>query len=135
MAPESKPGSVQGKDQLGAARRGFQLDKIRWAWPNPKGEGLQKLNPHEHIAGVLNAVGNAAQNGHRAWEGLLQQGIRSTPFCKVEFPKAWGGKGRQASQVEEQGEPARTAVVSTRYSTNSGTRVYCFVLSVSKCVA
>lgn len=123
MAPESK----LGKDQPGATRGGFQVDKIRWEWPNPKGEGLSKLMPLEPIAGVLNSVGNAAQhaaqNGRRAWEGLLQQGIRSTNSCKTEFPKAWGGKAREVSQVEEQGTPTRASVVSTRYSTDSPKRV------------
>ena len=135
MAPEFKPGSVHGerKNHPGAARKGFQINKIRWEWPNAKGEGLQKLMPHEHIAGMLNAVGNAAQNGHRALEGLLQQGVRSTNFCKLEFPKAWGGKGRQVSPVEEQGESTRTAVVPPRYSTNSA-RLW-FVHGVSKCMS
>lgn len=117
MAPDSK----LGKDQPGATRGGFQVDKIRWEWPNPKGEGLSKLMPLEPIAGVLNSVGNAAQhaaqNGLRAWEGLLQQGIRSTNSCKIEFPKAWRGKAREVSQVEEQGTPTRAPVVSTSMPT------------------
>lgn len=124
MAPESKLGSasVQGRSQLGVFGKGFQVDKIRWEWPNPKGEGLQKLMSHEPIAGMLNAVGNAVQCGHRAWEGLVQQGIRSTNLCKIELPNFLRGKERQASQVrelvEEQEEPARAAVSPAKYNIN-----------------
>lgn len=131
MVAESKPGSGhgEGRKQPVVTWKGFQVENIRWEWPNPKGVGVQKLMPHEHIAGMLNAVGsaaqNATQNGHRAWEGLIQQGICSSKFCKLEFPKAWGGKGREvSSRLEEQGEPARAAAVSTRYDTESGTHVF-----------
>jgi len=119
MAPESKLGSVSdaGRNQH---RQGFQVDRIRWEWPNPKGEGLQKLMPHEHIVGMLSVVESGVKNGQRAWEGLIQQGIRSTNFCRFQLPNVWRGKGRQALQAEEEPrEPVRAAVLSTRYSASS----------------
>lgn len=124
MAPESKSDSDLGRNRLGIAREGVRVDRIRWEWPNPKGEGLQKFVPHEHIVGMLSAVENGVKNGQRGWEGLVQLGIRSTNFCRFQLPNVWRGKGRQALQTtEEQGkerrEPARTAVSSTRFSTNS----------------
>ncbi|KAG0605783.1 hypothetical protein M758_9G087400 [Ceratodon purpureus] len=124
MAPELKPGLGHGwgTNQPGFAWRGFQVENIRWEWPNPKGEGLQKLMPHEQIAGMMNAVGNAAQNGHKAWDGLVQQGIRSTKMCKLELPRVWGGKGREVpSRDEEQVEPTRAAAVPTSFVSSIST--------------
>ncbi len=111
MAPESKLDSVSdaGGNQH---RKGFQVDGIRWELPNPKGEGLQKFMPREHIVGMLTAVENGVKNRQRAWDGLLQQG---TNFFRFQLPNVWGGKGRQALQAEEEPrEPGRAAVMPTR---------------------
>lgn len=127
MAPESNSdsGSHAGKN-----RKGFQIDGIRWEWPNPKGLGLQKLVPHEQIVGMLSAVENGVKNGHRAWEGLVQQGIRSTNLCRFQLPNVWREKkGPLALQAEDQGkekrEPAGDSVLSTRYNTNSASLFFC----------
>lgn len=90
-------------------RNGFQIDRIRWEWPNPKGDGLQKLIPYEHIVGVFSVLENGVKSGQRALEG-----IRSTNFCKFQLPNASRGTGRQA---EEAREPVRAPVLSTSAST------------------
>jgi hypothetical protein len=121
MAPASQPSSVsvEGGNRLETTRKGSQVDRVFWECPNPKVPGLQKVAANEHIAGMLNAVENAVENGHRVWEARVQQGFRSAKFCKIELPNAWRWKGRQASQGNEQGKPVRTAVLSTRYSSAS----------------
>ena len=117
MAPASQPSSVyvEGKNRLETDRKGSEVNRVCWEISNSKVSGLQKLSANEHITRMLNAVENAVENGHRVWEAKLQQGFRSTKFCKIELPNAWKWKGHQASQGNEQGKPVRTAVLSTRY--------------------
>lgn len=134
MAPASRPSavSVEGRSRLESARKASQLDTVCLECPNPKVSGLQELAANERIAGMLNVVENAVENGHRVWEAKVYQGFRSTKFCKIGLPNAWRWKGRQASlQGSEHGKPVRTAMLSTRY--NSASASMCTRLEKMNC--